>query len=88
MSIVHESDARCRSSQYQHFKGRQPWWQSSAGLKWLGIAGGAGGVYYIAHIETVPYTGRRHAVLVSPATEMALGSSTFQQVHPTACRQT
>lgn len=47
-------------------------------------------MYYIAHIETVPYSGRRHAVLVSPATEMALGTSTFQQVHPAGtsyCRQ-
>ena len=75
---------------YQHFRGRQSWWQSSTGMKWLVIAGGAGGVYYVAHIETVPYSGRWHAVLVSPATEKALGWSTFQQVHPAGtfyCRQ-
>ena len=41
-------------------------------------AGGAG--YYVAHIETVPYTHRRHAVLVSPATERALGADVFKQV--------
>lgn len=44
------------------------------------VVGGAGGVYYVAHIETVPYTHRRHAVLVSPATERSLGAQTFKQV--------
>ena len=46
------------------------------------MAGGAGGIYYVTHIETVPYTHRRHAVLVSPATERSLGSQTFKQVSP------
>ena len=44
------------------------------------MVGGAGGVYYVTHIETVPYTHRRHAVLVSAATERSLGAQTFKQV--------
>ena len=39
-------------------------------------------MYYVAHIETVPYTHRRHVVLVSPATERSLGAQTFKQVRP------
>lgn len=44
------------------------------------MVGAGGAIYYVAHIETVPYTHRRHAVLVSPATERALGAEVFKQV--------
>ena len=83
--LLQESDfllACCRPVQYQHFRGRQPWWQSQTSVRVLVIVGGAGGVYYVTHIETVPYTHRRHAVLVSPATERHLGTQTFKQVWP------
>jgi hypothetical protein len=74
--------ACCRPIQYQHFRGRQPWWQSQTSVRVVVIAGGAGVIYYVTHIETVPYTHRRHAVLVSPATERHLGTQTFKQVRP------
>ena len=82
-SIVSElACTYCRPAPYQHFKGRQPWWQSQSTVRIMLVVGGAGGVYYVAHIETVPYTHRRHAVLVSPATERSLGAQTFKQVCP------
>ena len=37
-------------------------------------------MYYVTHQQEVPYTHRKHAIFVSPQTEIALGLQTFQQV--------
>eukprot|EP00850_Spirogloea_muscicola_P022748 SM000310S11939 [mRNA] locus=s310:12166:16351:+ [translate_table: standard] len=44
----------------------------------------AGGVAYVVatHMEVVPYTKRRHVVLISPETERRLGESEFQKADP------
>lgn len=43
-------------------------------------AGGVALVVYVTHLEEVPYTHRKHFVLVSPSFEKALGIQQFQQV--------
>jgi hypothetical protein len=40
----------------------------------------AGGVVYYSSRETVPYTGRKHSILVSRDLERKLGESTFAQI--------
>ncbi len=42
--------------------------------------GAIGVVVYVTHLEEVPYTHRRHFVLVSPELEKSLGIAQFQQV--------
>ena len=42
--------------------------------------GALGGVYYVTHQQEVPYTHRKHAIFVSPQTEIQLGVQTFEQV--------
>ena len=50
-------------------------------LSLLGGATLAGGtVVYISSREEVPYTGRKHAILVSTSLERALGETTFDQI--------
>lgn len=46
----------------------------------IAIGGGGFLVFYVTHREEVPYTHRKHAVFVSPETEMVLGLETFKQV--------
>lgn len=41
---------------------------------------GLAGVYYVTHLDTVPVTGRRRFLAVTPAQEEALGESGFQQL--------
>lgn len=40
-------------------------------------------IYYVTHLEEVPYTHRKHFIAISPATERALGEQQFQQVRRT-----
>jgi len=46
----------------------------------IAIGGGGFLVFYMTHREEIPYTHRKHAVFVSPETEMVLGLETFKQV--------
>ena len=70
----------CRG--YEHFRKRT--WQNyipqGRGRTVLFFLGGAGAVTYYTHLEEVPYTHRKHLVLISPATEKALGEANFKQV--------
>jgi len=45
----------------------------------LGLAG-AGGMYYVAHLDRAPYTGRRRMIDISPAQEKRLGEQQFQMI--------
>ena len=54
-------------------------------LSLLGGATLAGGtVVYFSSLETVPYTQRRHAILISTSMERALGEATFAQIKESA----
>ena len=64
--------------QYAHFK-RKPFWEGRQRVILIGV-GAAGTLFYITHLQEVPYTHRKHAIFVSPQTEIALGLQTFQQV--------
>lgn len=46
----------------------------------LSVVTALGGVVYFGSLQEIPYTHRRHSVLVSPAQELALGRQAFAQV--------
>ncbi|GJP37495.1 hypothetical protein CLOM_g21893, partial [Closterium sp. NIES-68] len=46
----------------------------------VGVAGGAVAWVYVSHVQEVPYTQRRHWVLLSVAQEKRIGEEAFQQV--------
>lgn len=67
----------------QHFKPRGPrrWFQNPRTVLIVVIAGS--GVFvtvYYGNLETIPYTKRRHFVLLSRAMERRLGESQFEQM--------
>ena len=70
-----------------HYRGyvqfrRKPVWQSGKNGYILVGVGGLGALYYVTHQQEVPYTHRKHAIFVSPETEIQLGVQTFEQVRP------
>ncbi len=69
---------------YQHFEGRGRAFAFASGPRGrlLLAAVVAGGLsYYLYCLETVPYTGRRHAImLVSNASEQWMGRRLFEDV--------
>ncbi|GBG67294.1 hypothetical protein CBR_g433 [Chara braunii] len=79
---------------YEHFKKRgvDRWRDVNApeneeSLRKIGIVvavvGAGGGYVYYTHLEEVPYTNRRHFVLVSPQTERMLGENEFKNIKKT-----
>ncbi|KAI9918711.1 hypothetical protein PsorP6_012154 [Peronosclerospora sorghi] len=46
------------------------------------IAGSAtiGGLYLASHVETMPHTGRRRLMLLSPAYEETLGAQAYHEI--------
>ncbi|KAI8474498.1 MAG: peptidase family M48-domain-containing protein [Monoraphidium minutum] len=60
-------------SGYEHFDGRGPVYNRAWVVKAAGGAAVVGGAYYFRSLEEVPYTHRRHAIFISPATEAQLG---------------
>ena len=71
-----------RRRQYKHFKNRRTWSAFLHGRQGtvMVVLGAAGTCYYVTHLQEVPYTHRRHAIFVSPQTEVALGLATYAQV--------
>lgn len=55
-------------------------WQSSRNAYILVGIGTLGSIYYVTHLQEVPYTHRKHAIFVSPQTEIQLGVQTFEEV--------
>lgn len=67
----------------EHFDSRGPGLRGPTGrlLLWLGGAAGVGsGAVWLMHREEVPFTGRRHLVLLSPRQEREMGANAFAQV--------
>ena len=68
---------------YQHFEQRGRPFSRRGHLsnpKVLAVLAGGGGIIYLVSLEEIPYTKRRHSILVSASTERALGDSAFEQV--------
>lgn len=69
----------------QHFKRRGPasWAEKFATQRSMGmvvVLVGGGLVVYVTNLQTVPYTHRKHFMLVSPNLERSIGDRTFQMV--------
>ena len=55
-------------------------WKSSPAFRIaVGSAGGAGVIFYVSHLETVPGSGRRRFNCVSPETEKWLAQQEYQE---------
>lgn len=52
---------------------------TKSGQYYIYVIVGAGGIYYVIHLEKVPSTGRYRFIDVSPAQERALGQEAFQE---------
>jgi hypothetical protein len=75
----------CRGG-YVHFQQRRSGVHISR--QYLLLGAGAVGVYvYVTHLEEVPYTHRRHFVLISPQTEKTIGVEQFKKVRPLICKR-
>nr|CAD1826732.1 unnamed protein product [Ananas comosus var. bracteatus] len=72
-----------RSPEVVHFRRRSAprWYHNPRNVVVVVVlVGGAAVSIYYGHLETVPYTKRRHFVLLSPAVERQLGESQFAQL--------
>ncbi|KFM23532.1 Mitochondrial metalloendopeptidase OMA1 [Auxenochlorella protothecoides] len=69
-------------TEYQYFGNRRPALSLSNpnALRVLAGLGGGGLVVYVVAQQEVPYTERRHAILISQAAERELGRQTYRQV--------
>lgn len=68
-------------SGYQHFNKRHSSATRQQGqARLLAIMAAGGGVVYFSSLQEIPYTKRRHAILISPESEMQLGEATWQQI--------
>ncbi|KAG2490672.1 hypothetical protein HYH03_010841 [Edaphochlamys debaryana] len=67
---------------YQHFEGRGYNWLRPSPRAMYGVGAAVVGIgaYYLYCMETVPYTGRRHSImLVSSANEKWMGKAVFEE---------
>ncbi|KAL6767291.1 hypothetical protein ACKKBG_A39385 [Auxenochlorella protothecoides x Auxenochlorella symbiontica] len=82
--LAHESRrwSWSRRTEYQYFGNRRPVLSLSNpnALRVLAGLGGGGLVVYVVAQQEVPYTERRHAILISQAAERELGRQTYRQV--------
>lgn len=73
-------------SGYNHFKQRGGFsLGAETNLYVLGTIGCCGLGFYIAGLESVPYTQRKHSLMISAARERELGRQIFEQVRCVAC---
>lgn len=68
-------------TQYHRFR-RQPRWYHNPRnvIAVVIVSSAAGASIYYGNLETVPYTKRRHFVLISPSVERQLGEAQFNQL--------
>ena len=69
--------------QYQHFRGRGPGLRTARGPAVALVGGGvaaASGLYYVTHLEMVPFSKRRHFIVTSVRQERQMGDHTYRQV--------
>ncbi|KAK9808735.1 hypothetical protein WJX72_002756 [[Myrmecia] bisecta] len=75
-------------SEYQHFRSRGGYRQgpqgSRRGVFWLTTLGGGTAVVVLTHREEIPYTHRKHTVLVSERFVQQLGLAEFERVKAAA----
>ncbi|KAL2635875.1 hypothetical protein R1flu_007354 [Riccia fluitans] len=69
----------------RHFKKRGPtsWAEklsSQKSMVWIGGSVFVGSVIYVNNLETVPYTHRKHFVLISPPLEKSIGERGFKMI--------
>ncbi|KND01294.1 uncharacterized protein SPPG_03104 [Spizellomyces punctatus DAOM BR117] len=70
-----------RDQEYEYFKQQPPpFWQNKTFLMWTAAGGGLFGAYYVSHLETVPITGRKRFIDVTPQQEKMMAKQAFQQV--------
>eukprot|EP00210_Caulerpa_lentillifera_P007808 g7451.t1 len=71
---------------YQHFAKSNRRWGIKEQLGVVGAICAGAGFVYVSNRETVPYTGRSHAIFVSIRRERDLGTAVFQEVKNDAIR--
>jgi predicted Zn-dependent protease len=76
--------SRIRSRQrsyatYNRFQSSGSTFNWSKNGKWVGLAGGGLGIFYITHLEEAPYSHRRRFMWVSPGLELLLGEQAYRQ---------
>ncbi|GMH35098.1 hypothetical protein BSKO_02966 [Bryopsis sp. KO-2023] len=74
-------------SGYEHFeRSRRVLWDPKVNMYVFGAVGCCGLGLYISGLETVPYTHRRHSLMISAKKERQMGLETFQQVKASAAQ--
>lgn len=82
-----------KSGEYQHFQqrnslfGRYEGLASKRTLTWVSFAAGGCFVVWVTNREEIPYTGRKHCILVPTSMEQSIGQNTFQQIRSEAKSQ-
>ncbi|XP_042407607.1 mitochondrial metalloendopeptidase OMA1-like [Zingiber officinale] len=80
-AIVRRSYYYVSTPQVQHFRRKPRWYQNPRAILVVVVVGGVSVVsIYYGNLETVPYTKRRHFVLISPSLERQLGESEFEKL--------
>lgn len=68
-------------SGYEHFSRKRDFsWGTKVNMYVLGSIGCTGLAIYVSNLESIPYTNRRHSLLLSAAREKSLGIQNFQEV--------
>ena len=81
-----EGNIFCACREYEHFGTRYSGYNSYQNLasertlKWVGFAAGGCFVIWVTNRQEIPYTGRKHLILVPTFLELSLGQSAFNQV--------
>ncbi|ORY00572.1 hypothetical protein K493DRAFT_312781 [Basidiobolus meristosporus CBS 931.73] len=66
---------------YQRFQSnREPFYNRKQFWIGAGIFGGLSGTYYVTHLETVPISGRRRFMDISPSQEEKLSKMSYQEI--------
>ncbi|DBB00315.1 TPA: hypothetical protein ACH3X1_014138 [Trebouxia sp. C0004] len=79
-----------KSGEYQHFQQRtSPFgrYASKRTLTWVSFTTGGCFVIWVTNREEIPYTGRKHCILVPTSLEQSIGQNTFQQIRTEAKSQ-
>ncbi|CAG8606409.1 3529_t:CDS:2, partial [Ambispora gerdemannii] len=67
-------------SQYRRFQQAPPFYQKQVFWVYTGAIGGLAGVYYYNHLETVPMTGRRRFIDITPKQEELMSQQAYRQI--------
>ncbi|CAG8625954.1 11462_t:CDS:10 [Ambispora leptoticha] len=67
-------------NQYKRFQQAQPFYQKKVFWVYTGVIGGLAGTYYLNHLETVPITGRRRFIDITPKQEELMSQQSYSQI--------